>query len=249
MAIYIFYHIFCNNYTNTIVKDQIDKIIFSRLYKKTKKIYYFLLGSDEERANTNAFIKTYVQKFKIPQLTNKFVLAAENEDRDKKLYERFTLLSIFDYIKPNDKLLYIHTKGVTKPYDYGDYDWRCYMEYFTICKWRECIQLLDSYDLVSANYVDNPGEEHKPHFSGNIWWSRGSHYLRLPREIDDNFVSPEFHVCKCDPSIYCIHSLRSMVERIPCYGKPYPFSLFIDEKRPYSSESPTGAAAASTEKN
>ena len=46
-GIYIFYHIFCNKYTLEVVKDQINKIIFSGLYNKCTKIYCFLTGEEE----------------------------------------------------------------------------------------------------------------------------------------------------------------------------------------------------------
>lgn len=101
--IYIFYHIYCNSNTYSIVNDQINKIIFSGLYKKIDKVYVFLTG-EEYYIND---IKKLVQKS-----GSKFIIA--DIGINDKSYERFTLLKIHNYINDNDKFLYIHSKGVSK---------------------------------------------------------------------------------------------------------------------------------------
>ena len=37
--IYVFYHVYCNKNTETVVKDQVFRIIFSGLYAKVNRIY------------------------------------------------------------------------------------------------------------------------------------------------------------------------------------------------------------------
>ena len=130
----------------------------------------------------------------------------------------------------------MHSKGVTKPEDPGVYDWRNYLDYFTIYKARDCIELLDKYDVVGANFVDIP-ESGKYHFSGNYWWTRGSYYLTLPREIGIAYTDPEFYVCGSSPKVYCINLLRTISPLIvPSYLRFYPYRNYIDDLRPSSTE-------------
>ena len=118
--IYVFYHIYCNTNTIKVVKDQITKILFSELYPKVDKIYCFLAGDNHEISKIKEFIQYYDDKFTIAK-----------EGPGDNTYERFTLESIKNYIKPDDKILYIHSKGVK--YNGGAeeqvYWWRTYMEY------------------------------------------------------------------------------------------------------------------------
>ena len=116
MSIYIFYHIYCNEKTESILKDQINKIIFSGLYDTVEIIYLFLAGEQE-----------YINKYKkiLDMSGKKFKIAKEGVN--DTTYERFTLSSIKKYIKREDKFLYIHTKGVGNSSD-QIYYWRTYME-------------------------------------------------------------------------------------------------------------------------
>ena len=72
--IYIFYHIYCNDKTITIVRDQIAKIMFSDLYHKVHKIYCFLLGNPVHRAFIRKLIEKAGSRFQIAKesLQDKF---------------------------------------------------------------------------------------------------------------------------------------------------------------------------------
>ena len=96
-CIYIFYHIYCNEYTLDVIKDQINKIIFSGLYHKCDNIYCFLVGKKEFINICKNYIISCGKKFSI-----------EDIGINDKTYERFTLLKIKKYIKLNDKFLYLH---------------------------------------------------------------------------------------------------------------------------------------------
>jgi len=74
--------------------------------------------------------------------------------------------------------LYIHNKG-SYTRTVGNYNWRKYMEYFCIEKWKECVEKLDEgYELVGAAFTDNT-EEYNPnithYFAGNFFWARSSY--------------------------------------------------------------------------
>jgi hypothetical protein len=183
----IFYHIFCNQNTESIVLDQAKKIIWSGLYKKSHKIYCFLSGEE-------IFIEklTYI----ISNFGNKFIIAKKGVN--DTTFERFTLLSIKDYIDDNDKILYIHSKGVMRSilnpeFSEGIIHWRNFMEYYLIYKHNDCIDLLDNYDTVGVNY----GSSNTPkHYSGNFWWSTAKYFLTLDNYIGDGPCDPEFYLCQ-----------------------------------------------------
>jgi hypothetical protein len=211
---YIFYHIFCNSNTYTIVNDQINKIIFSGLYKKIDKIYVFLTGDKYYINDIEKLIKKSGKKFIIADI-----------GINDKSYERFTLLKIKKYIDSNDKFLYMHSKGVSKDNNKNKIeniqDWRNMMEYFLIHNFEECINLLDNYDVVGINYIKNL------HFSGNFWWTKASYFKKLPNKIPNYYTAPEDYICKSNPKIKVLYS--SGYGGFGHYKKSYPYSKYIDQ--------------------
>ena len=77
--------------------------------------------------------------------------------------------------------LYIHNKG-SFTRTIGNYNWRKYMEYFCIEKWKECVEKLDEgYELVGAAYSDNTkpfNDEETHYFAGNFFWTKNSYIKR-----------------------------------------------------------------------
>jgi len=192
--IYIFYHILCTKNTEELVRDQCVKIIFSGLYEKTENISCFLLGDETYRETIkNLFAK----------MGSKFIIAGESTDTG--LWERFTLTNIKQFISTNDKILYIHSKGITRietDANYSVREWRECMEYWLIAKADECINKLDEYDMVGLLYYDDP----HPHFSGNFWWSTAKYFLTLPDTIGGGYQDPEMFVQCNKPKIFIIHN-------------------------------------------
>ena len=192
---YIFYHIYCNDKTSATVKDQVTKIIFSPLYKSIKTVYCFLTGDPSEIVNIKSLLSTYSSKFQVVA-----------EGPGDTTYERFTLLKIKNYIKSEDKFLYIHTKGIssTKSVD-SIYWWRNYMEYFLIANGLECISLLNKYDIVGvafSTFIIGP------HYSGNFWWSTGKYYLSLPSEIGPAYNDTESYIFIKNPKYKVLDDKR-----------------------------------------
>ncbi len=100
-----------------------------------------------------------------------------NDCRSVELYEfpSFDLLRGFAAANPSFAILYLHTKGVTKPEPCID-DWRASMLYWMVERWRECLdKLIAGHDVVGPNLVHLP----IPHFQGNFWWAKASHLNRL----------------------------------------------------------------------
>lgn len=214
----IFYHIFCNEKTFAVVKDQVTKIIFSGLYDRANDIYCFIAGLEEERVKE---IAQYLE-----QSGSKFHVC-ETSTTDTS-YERFTLTKICNYIDPEDKILYIHTKGITKSGEVENHchDWRTFMEYHLIYRHQECLHRLKSFDTVGVNLERIPAL----HYSGNFWWARGSYYMQLnPDVLNQNFwgstyLAPEMYILSGNARMLEIN--RSMAKNH--YQESYPFMRYID---------------------
>lgn len=186
MSTYVFYHIYCNENTLDILRDQTMKMIFSGLHKTVDRIYCFLVGKHHYIDTCKEYITYLGAKFKVEAI-----------GVDDTTYERFTLLKIRNYIKPGDKFMYIHTKGVTHPGLNQIYYWRTFMEYFLMTKHKEIIDVLNTHDIAGIKPRNLP----KLHFSGNFWWSTADYYLKLPDTIDDDYYAPEFYIGLMNPKM------------------------------------------------
>lgn len=206
----VFYHIYApTGRWRPIVHDQMTKLLYSGLLRECKACYITIVGPDHEAC------RKYVMDY--PNVLIKVI-------PDDETMERLTLLSIHHQIQPNDYLLYIHSKGVTK-YDMDIVrDWRHLMEWCLIGHYRMCIALLEHHDVVGINRQFEP----KPHFSGNFWWARASYYMQLPRTIGPEYTDPEMYVLSIGDCM--THSLfQSGVDH---YTEPYPMWRYIHETLP-----------------
>lgn len=227
--IFVFYHVFCNEHTVPIVRDQISKLHFSGVYKRCDKIVCCLLGPQHESVHRV-----------ISQSGTKFVVhrhAAEDPNVDESA-ERFTLSVIREMVKPEDKFLYLHSKGVTRPGNEHVRQWRELMEYQLMTRMDECIRALDTVDVVGCNYrhwftpLTTPFDDgHFPatewdrgrHFSGNMWWCKGAYWLSLPSKIQPDYFGPEMHIGLRKPRFKVLFESRK-----DDYKHPTPLSSFVD---------------------
>jgi len=191
--IYVFYHIYCNHNTEKVVKDQIARIIISGLYKKLKAVKCFIAGEPEFMKRIKEILTNSGSKIEITK-----------EGPNDTTYERFTLLDIKKHIKPEDKFLYIHSKGVNdiavfsaKPAPLENiYWWRTWMEYFLIGQHEKALDALKTHDVVGVNYTNYMIG---PHFSGNYWWSTGEYFMKLPNMITSGYNDPERYLFQAKP--------------------------------------------------
>ena len=203
----IFYHIYCTRFTLNIVKEQTDHILFSRLYETVDNIYCFITGEPKYMEHCMDYISNLGTKYKI----------VETIPNDKTA-ERFTLLKIKKYIKEGDKLLYLHTKGVTKPDIESIRYWRLYMQYFLMVKHDTCLKDLDEYDTVGIMWRESPSK----HFSGNFWWATAKYFLRLPDTIGPEYIDPEMYIGLSNPRYKCYSDTY-----IPLYVKNITPNIYI----------------------
>jgi hypothetical protein len=122
--------------------------------------------------------------------------------------ERTTLYKLYSMVKPEDKILYFHSKGTSQIdscFLNNIKAWGDKLMYFVVDKHQECLDFLDEYDLVGPNYWgeftpdscrESCGQDKNPppHYSGNFWWAKGSHIKRLDIPIGPDYNDPEFWV-------------------------------------------------------
>lgn len=205
----IFYHIYAvKDRWLTIVQDQMTKLLYSGLLHKCEACFITIVGPDYNAC------RAYVTQF-----PNVFIKVSSADTT----MERLTLLNIHQHIKPEDYVLYIHSKGVTK-YDIDIVrDWRHLMEWCLIGNHAKCIALLEKHDAVGINRIQEP----RPHFSGNFWWTKGSHYLKLPHHIGPEYTDPEMYLLSVDCWTYSLFE-----SGMNHYTVPYPMKQYLMEELP-----------------
>lgn len=178
-AIKVFFHICAITKAYAIVDEMVQCIINSGLYQEVEGIYCYVSGDESLGSKIINLLTCSGKKFKIV----KFV-------PNDTSYERLTLQDMHKHIQPTDKVLYVHSKGVSQhhvdePHRFQCIeDWRRMIMYFLVGRFRECLHMLDTYETVGVN-------ERQDHWNGNFWWVRGDYFLTLPHEIDADYYAPE----------------------------------------------------------
>jgi len=187
-----------------VVKNTINKIADSDLYIEADSINVCLL-----KKNYSIDLNKY-SKIKIIYESSNF-----------EEFEYPTLIRLYEHaIAEDGYFLYIHTKGVSDQTNGTcSSDWRNYMEYFTIEKWRTCIKLLEDYDAVGVNYKNEPYK----HYSGNFWWSKSSYIktLERPKKTNNRFEY-EAWIASGNINPCSLHN-----SNINHYHNQYPRSLYV----------------------
>jgi hypothetical protein len=148
--------------------------------------------------------------------------------RDNGFHERPTLHIASKIAKqhPAAKIFYFHSKGITFPSSNKD-DWRMVMQHFLISRWKEVVQKLDAFDIVSMNWRNIPC----PHGSGNFWWATASYLSTLDlafMDAPDRFLC-EFWIGTGNGSVYNMHETGLEHYSAPCPIQSYCPSFFIEE--------------------
>ena len=195
----VFYHVYCTGYWEDLYKEQLQKLIDSKLIENAKLIYISVIGNSYEYSVARSLVTQY------PNVT--IELNPANN------YEYTTLRQLKRYCDINDAfVLYMHTKGVSanERTNENQTAWREFMEYFNIENWNNCVEMLaEGYDCCGVNWW---GDHENPHFSGNFWWASSDYIkkLQLPlspsilSKLDGSFnrVYYEFWVGKAKPKAY-----------------------------------------------
>ena len=149
-----------------ILNELMDKYKETKLIDVLDYLYVINIGDD------------------IPQFEINNKIKIINYSKNINLFEKPTinLIHTFCLFNPNVKILYVHTKGSSyNPIPQTILDWKNYMLFFLMDKFQFCLDLLDLYDTVGCNYLENP----QKHFSGNFWWAN-SYYIKTLTKIESN---------------------------------------------------------------
>jgi len=181
MKLAIFYHIGQIGIGAFVYINQVHRLYTSGLIKKASHIHFGVNGTQE--------------LFNVPDKAK--VIYNQNHKEETE-----TLMSLRDFCKenPDYKVLYFHTKGVSKESMNGE-SWRLMMEYFMIDRWKECVEYLNDYDAVGSNlkilgpttWSDGRQSWEKAgtkHFVGNFWWVNASYVNTL----SDEFLESDFRL-------------------------------------------------------
>jgi hypothetical protein len=195
------------------VKEQTSHIIYSGLYDEVTTIYCFVTGESKYVSDVKEYLKTLPQKFVI-----------QSVGVGDKTYERYTLTRIANLVEDDDVFLYMHSKGVRR--NNKEFEnvrlWSNYMEYYLIKKYRECLNQLQTHDVVGVMYTVDIPPLMVPHFAGNFWWSTGSYYRKLSElEIGDDYHDTERYLFRKKPSYYVMDD-----NRIANNGDPYSTPIY-----------------------
>ena len=225
-----FHHIYAPSEKSLeIIKPLLDRTVRSGILDKIDCFNIVITGQSIEFIANN--IRDTSSKFNI-NLT-------ENEG------ERATLHKLHSMVKPDDKVLYFHSKGTSKMNDscfLNIQAWTNKLMYFVVDKYQECLDFLNEYDLVGPNYWgeytpdscrESCGQDKNPppHYSGNFWWAKGSHIKRLEIPIGLDYNDPEFWVFTKKP----LKLVAMSVIKTNPYTDNHNFESYKDEKPNFSS--------------
>ena len=141
-----------------------------------------------------------------------------------ELWTLKTLQNDCKFMDDDTPILYIHTKGATKP-TVERAQWREYME-------RE---LIDNYkfhiDILSKGFSSSGVLMGIPYWSstiygGNFWWTKGSYYMKLDDNIPDYYIAPENHICTKNPKAGNLFSTK--LEGVGHYTNLFPMINYVD---------------------
>jgi len=168
----LFYHAYLINNYKDIITEQLTNVFYSELYKNCQEFHIGIVGGEEEKK----WIINLVEKY------SKIELHFFDNGDEKNTLRLIPLKS-----KPNDYILYFHTKGITHNSITHNL-WRRLIEYKTINEWKKCIEILNEYDCVGPLYRENTFLGYFPHFSGGYWWSKYEHIITL----NNSYLSEDY---------------------------------------------------------
>lgn len=203
MALHVFYHMYCSGAWKSIVKEHFLRILFTNVYSAAHRIHCFAICPIAMIEEVQQFVKSFGEKFHLENTTEAGT-------------EWFCLKQIATLIQSEDRVLYLHSKGVTRIgqecYDHVQ-NWVDMLHYFLLSRHRECLACLDRCEVVGVNYWAIPS-----HFSGNFWYAQGG-YIKSLNNVSQE-VSAEQWVLHVDRfiTIGCPHVS-------PISGKMYEQSM------------------------
>jgi hypothetical protein len=174
------------NWKKDFFDDQMNVLKESGLYDEIQFIDIFF----------DATPMNYIPIEDIPDKTNNFVYYRSKEEAKPHYNTKYNLLNhaqqkiwLFSHANPEYKILFFGPHGITHFADQElskrKYKWRKYMETLLIKNWKQSIDLLEYYDCVGTDYIEeavfiNGTVRFKaPHYPGHFWWANARYISRL----------------------------------------------------------------------
>ena len=110
--------------------------------------------------------------------------------------------------------MYLHSKGVSKVKSEPILAWVKYLCYFNIKLGRDCLKVLDQFNLCGTEWYGN-------HYRGNFWWANSQYIRTLPSSIGPSYTDPEFWIAKGDMTCRSIFHFY--------FSNVYPYGVIIEE--------------------
>jgi len=147
-------------------------------------------------------------------------------------YEGSTLRHMRQKSEEDDKdtlYYYLHTKGISyfgknyKEHGNEEYivDWINLLLYWNVEKWKLAVEKLETYDTYGCNDVGW-------HYSGNYWWAKSSHIMKLPTNFEmKHYTDLENWVQTIRDNKFCVYN--SGLQGNGHYTNPFPRSMYCQE--------------------
>lgn len=179
MNTYIYIHICTINNWKEVVSNIYKHIIESGLLSKIKKIKITVLGGKDDE---------------VLKILNNEKIEIIYSSMDMSIYERKCLELLREHsLNEEFKVLYLHSKGVSRTHIKSVYDWVAFLIYFNIDHHQKCIECLDDYYTCGVN-LNGDGIKPPYHYSGNFWWAKSSYIKNLPSKIGEKYIDPEMWI-------------------------------------------------------
>lgn len=95
-----------------------------------------------------------------------------------------TMALLRQSLRPDLRVFYHHSKGITHPTEALYECWRGCMERHCVWNWRSCAHLIDSgLDSVGCHWLTpeaHRGSVTSPFWGGTYWWANSAYLMRLP---------------------------------------------------------------------
>ena len=218
----VYIHIGVLNNVNEVLSNILNTIHNSGLYNNCESIYLCVNG------DYNKLEYDDCDKYEL-------IINDLNIEDSRMEFPTLDLIKKNSNIR-NNKILYLMTKGVTKPSNINIKQQLDMLLYFNVDKWEDRLNELSSYDCTGVNLNGNKTDlDHDPltwgygkaplHYSGNFWWTTPTHVNKLPKPSDwcisDDYVRYrmmcEMWICQIEAKYNSCH--QSGVNH---YTSPYP---------------------------
>jgi GR25 family glycosyltransferase involved in LPS biosynthesis len=174
--IYVVFHVACmGSDWKTIFEEIFSEIISAGLYHKAAEIHIGVLGSTQDFYELSNRCEQF-EKVRLHHWGDNF---------EEYEFPSVQLAKNLAGSNATGKVLYCHTKGVSK--NYGNPIWKYWRRYMIKSCIREHAKHLSALQMhdVSGDMWTND-----THFSGNFWWANAGHLVKLP-DLDVLRQSPK----------------------------------------------------------